>query len=112
MYCPECGKKLNSKYRYCPNCLSKSLGIEDEQTKIDRINTKSSEYKNYKRNKKNGEYYHINFKNDNNKKKVNADPSNVNGYIVGEGMSIKGNKLRKGADSSRHALHQRWRYGY
>lgn len=44
------------------------------------------------------------------KVKINSipDPGNLNGYIVEEGRSIKGGKLKKGARTSRSAIVYNW----
>ena len=79
MHCPNCGCELTLESEFCPDCGANFEGMSDNEKK--RVFNRPLSTP---------------------KKKINPiDPSNVNGYVVEEGRSIKGGKLRKGSATSR-----------
>ena len=80
MHCPECGCDLTLESEICPDCGANFEGMSDSEKK--RVFNRPLFTP---------------------KKKINSiiDPGNVNGYVVEEGRSIKGGKLRKGSSTSR-----------
>ncbi|WP_295590712.1 hypothetical protein [uncultured Methanobrevibacter sp.] len=127
MLCPKCGKQYNSKYRNCPHCILNEISGKNKKNKPKRIHnnsrdkptssindiTKFQKPKNRIKNKSRNinKRYYLDRSSNNSKKKPTIDPSNVNGYQVGEGMSINGRKLRKGSRTSRDAIiYSPWMY--
>lgn len=89
MHCPDCGFKISLKTDICPNCGSDFRELSEVRRKI-VFNRPLKQYGTPK-------------------KDIRPDPSNVNGYVVGEGVSINGGKkLKKGARTSRSALKYEW----
>lgn len=80
MHCPECGCFLTLESEFCPDCGENFEGMDDFEKK--RV---------FNRPLKKGKL----------KKNKTIDPGNVNGYLVEEGQSIKGGKLKKGSSTSR-----------
>jgi len=80
MHCPNCGCELTLKNDFCPDCGENFENMDDNEKK--RV---------------------FNRPLSTSKKKINSiiDPGNLNGYVVEEGRSIKGGKLRKGSSTSR-----------
>jgi len=80
MHCPECGCELTLKDDFCPDCGENFESMSDSEKK--RVFNRPLKT---------------------NRVKINSvkDPGNLNGYVVEEGRSIKGGKLRKGSSTSR-----------
>ena len=87
MHCPECGYELTLKSEICPDCGANFEGMDENEKK--RVFNRPLSIP---------------------KKKLNTiiDPGNANGYIVEEGRSINGGKLKKGARTSRSAIVYIW----
>lgn len=83
MHCPKCGCELTLESEFCPECGENFEGMDvNEKKRVFNRPLKT------------------------NKVKIHSikDPGNVNGYVVEEGLSINGGKLKKGARSSRNAI--------
>lgn len=80
MHCPDCGCELDLKTDICPDCGSNFEGMSDNEKK--RVFNRPLPSTKRKLN-------------------TNVDPGNVNGYVVEEGRSIHGGKLKKGSSTSR-----------
>lgn len=80
MRCPECGFEIDLTTDICPECGEDFTDLSVVQRKIA-----------FNRPPKN------NIKH----KKATIDSSNVNGYVVYEGQSIKGGKLKRGSSTSK-----------
>lgn len=87
MHCPECGCELTLNSEICPDCGANFEGMDENEKK--RVFNRPLSTP---------------------KKKLNTiiDPGNANGYIVEEGRSINGGKLKKGARTSRSAIVYNW----
>lgn len=80
MHCPECGCELTLSDDFCPECGENFEGMSDSEKK--RV-------------------FNRPLKTNRVKIKSVRDPGNLNGYVVEEGRSIKGGKLRRGSSTSR-----------
>lgn len=80
MHCPKCGCDLTLEDDFCPDCGENFEDMDDNEKK--RV---------------------FNRPRPTSKKKINSivDSGNVNGYIVEEGRSIKGGRLKKGSSTSK-----------
>ena len=80
MHCPKCGYILTLEDDFCPDCGENFEGMSDNEKK--RVFNRPLKTNNVK---------------------INSvkDPGNLNGYVVEEGRSIKGGKLRRGSSTSR-----------
>lgn len=80
MHCPDCGCEIDLNTEFCPDCGSNFSEMSEIEKKI-AFNRPLPSVKT--------------------KSKIKYDSSNANGYVVAEGSSIKGGKLKKGASTSR-----------